>query len=231
MRDAPVTWAPMRATAALLAETVRAEEVHPVKGVPTAGREVLAGARAEGEVAASVVTAAAKGDREAFTAIIRTYEPRLRATAYHVLRDAGLVDDVLQDVFVSAFRALPGFRGDAALGTWLHRITYTACAQYLRRASRRPRPVETELAPAEVAAAADPAESFGDRDRLRQALSALTPEQRIVVLLVDRDGFDYRTAAKLLGIPRGTVASRLSGARAQLRVALGLGDGFRKEGR
>ena len=210
--------------------TMRLAAAHPVGGGATSDTGAVGGASADGEVAASIAAAARRGDPEAFTTIIRTYEPRLRATAYHVLRDSELVDDALQDVFVAAYRALPGFRGDSALGTWLHRITYTTCAQYLRRASRRPGLVEIGLAKGDDATVADHAESVGERDRLREALSALTPEQRIVVLLVDRDGYDYRAAARLLGIPRGTVASRLNGARAQLRVALGLVQDHREEG-
>jgi RNA polymerase sigma-70 factor (ECF subfamily) len=209
----------------------RVTATHPRERGATSDIQPQEGGQTVGEVAASVITAAALGDRDAFTEIIRVYEPRLRATAYHVLRESHLVDDVLQDVFVTAFRALPGFRGDAALGTWLQRITYTTCVQYLRRDGRRPRPLETEASRDEVAAEADLAESLGERERLRQALSALTPEQRIAVLLVDRDGYDYRAAAKLPGIPRGTIASRLNGARARLRAALGLGAGPREEGR
>jgi RNA polymerase sigma-70 factor (ECF subfamily) len=212
-------------------EIVRVTGPHLARGGTTTDTEGVGSASSGGEVTTAVIAAAATGDREAFTAIIRTYEPRLRATAYHVLCDRELVDDALQDVFVAAFRALPGFRGDAALGTWLHRITYTTCAQYLRHASRQPKLVEIGLAKGDDATVADHTESVGDRDQLRKALTALTAEQRIVVLLVDRDGYDYRAAARLLGIPRGTVASRLNGARAQLRTALGLGQVPRKEGR
>ncbi len=201
------------------------------KDTERAGGERTGSARTGGEVTTAVIAAAATGDRAAFTTIIRTYEPRLRATAYQVLRDRELVDDALQNVFVVAFRALAAFRGEAALGTWLHRITYTTCAQYLRRAGRRPVLVEMGLAKEGHATVADHAESVGDRDRLRQALASLSAEHRIVVLLVDRDGYDYRAAAKLLGIPRGTVASRLNVARAQLRTALGLGQIPRKAGR
>ena len=176
------------------------------------------------------MAAASKGDGEAFAVIMRTYAPRLRATAHQVLRDDCVVDDVLQDVFVSAYRALPRFRGDAALGTWLHRITYTTCAQYLRRAGRRTRYVASVTSEERDTVVADHADSVGERQRVGQALGELSAEQRIVVLLVDRDGYDYRAAARVLGIPRGTVASRLSAARTCLRAALGLSGGRRSEG-
>jgi len=198
-------------------------------GAPAAAP--VAVAAADREVAASVVAAAGRGDGEAFALIIRTYAPRLRATACQVLYDDQLVDDVLQDVFLAAYRALPKFRGDAALGTWLHRITYTTCAQYLRRAGRRALVMGPGESERDKVPVADHAESVCDAQRVRTALGRLPAEQRIAVLLVDRDGYDYRSAAKVLGIPRGTVASRLNSARAQLRAALGLGGGAPPEGR
>ncbi len=173
--------------------------------------------------------AASKGNGEAFAVIMRAYAPRLRATAHQVLRDDQVVDDVVQDVFIAAYRALPTFRGDAALSTWLHRITYTTCAQYLRRASRRAQFVAPGTSEERDTRVADHSESVGERQRVRQALGQLSAEQRILVLLVDRDGYDYRAAAKVLGIPRGTVASRLNTARTHLRAALGLADGLRSE--
>ena len=184
----------------------------------------------DGEIARPIIVAAARGDGEAFAVIMRAYAPRLRATVHQVLRDDQLVDDVLQDVFIAAYRGLPRFRGDAALGTWLHRITYTTCAQYLRRARRRARFAHPATSDRRDPGVADHAESVGDSQRVRDALGRLPAEQRIVVLLVDRDGYDYRAAAKVLGIPRGTVASRLNVARAHLRAALGLDDGRGSEG-
>ena len=174
--------------------------------------------------------AASKGNGEAFAVIMRAYAPRLRATAYQVLRDDEVVDDVVQDVFIAAYRALPRFRGDAALGTWLHRITYTTCAQYLRRAGRRAELVAPATWEERDTRVPDHAESVGERERVSQALGEVSAEQRIVVLLVDRDGYDYRAAGKVIGIPRGTVASRLNAARTHLRAALGLSDGRRSEG-
>ena len=183
----------------------------------------------EREIDARVVAQASHGDRAAFTAIVHHYERRLRVLAYQILQDPQAMDDALQEVFVAAYAALPGFRGDAALGTWLHRITCNVCLQSLRTASRRPAiaddpPEDNDLPAREETAAVI------DRAVIAEALTALPAEQRILVLLVDRDGYDYRTAADLVGIPRGTVASRLAGGRAALRNALGLGTGPTKEG-
>ena len=175
------------------------------------------------EVAPAVVRAAQRGSREAFGEVIRIYEPRLRSFACQVLRDHDAVDDVLQDVFLAAYRGLPRFRGDAALGTWLHRITFTTCSMYLRHDRRRPAPVPTPLEEDRVHQSVDHGEAVGERERVREALETLTAEQRLLVLLVDREGYGYRDAARVLGVPRGTVASRLSVARGRLRDALGLG--------
>ena len=174
----------------------------------------------QAEVKPAVLLAAQRGSREAFGEIIRTYEPRLRAVAFQVLRETGLVDDVVQDVFLAAYRGLPRFRGDAALGTWLYRITCTTCAQQLRRDRHDGISPPSPLLEDDDAPTGDCGEEVAERDLLRTALATLTAEQRLLVLLVDRDGWGYREVARLQGVPRGTVASRLNAARARLRRAL-----------
>jgi RNA polymerase sigma-70 factor (ECF subfamily) len=172
------------------------------------------------EIEAGVVAAARRGNHAAFTAIVHHYEHRLRVLAYHILQDPQLMDDALQEVFVEAYKGLPRFRGDAALGTWLHRITCNVCLQQLRRSARRPAIAQARVD--EDCAAPDEVAAVIDKRVIAAALADLPAEQRILVLLVDRDGYDYRAAGKLLGIPRGTVASRLSAARGSLRASLGL---------
>src|SRR5262245_12644859 len=128
------------------------------------------------------------------------------------------MDDVLQDAYVKAYRSLPRFRRGSTLETWLYRIVYNACLDELRR-RRADRTQALELVP-EPAAAADPAEASGQSGALADALAALAPEQRAAVLLVDAGGVDYRTAAEILGVEVGTLASRLGRARASLRRTL-----------
>ena len=170
------------------------------------------------DIGAPVIDRARRGDQEAFAAVIRHYDPGLRALAYRLLGDRDLMDDVLQEAYVKAFRALPRFRGDSRLGTWLYRITYNACLDELRR-SRRTRSFRSK--PSCRAAAVDPGDLVAGRGDLARALAALPSEERAAVLLVDAQGFDYRESAHILGIPEGTVASRLNRARASLRTALG----------
>ena len=141
----------------------------------------------------------------------------LRALAFRLLGDREAMDDVLQEAYAKAFRALPRFRGEATAGTWLYRIVYNACLDQLRRERR---PAELPLETAAPASAPDPVESAARREALAAALAALVPDQRAAVLLVDAEGFDYPAAARVLGVRVGTLASRLSRARASLRRAL-----------
>jgi RNA polymerase sigma-70 factor, ECF subfamily len=170
------------------------------------------------EIGESVIDRAQRGDQEAFAAVIRHYDPGLRALSFRLLGDRDLMDDVLQEAYVKAFKALPRFRRQAKLGTWLYRIAYNACLDELRRTRRADELPLDERVPSRTA---DPGELVAGRGDLTRALAALPPEDRAAVLLVDAQGFDYRETARVLGIPEGTVASRLNRARASLRTALG----------
>lgn len=169
-----------------------------------------------------VVARARQGDHGAFRELVGHYDAGLRALAYRLLGDRHRMDDVLQDAYLKAYRALPSFRGDASPGTWLYRITYNACIDELRR-RRNVVQLPLERAEDHPDPHGDVGARAGDRAVLAQALDTLPPDQRAVVLLVDAKGFDYADAAAVLGIPEGTVRSRLSRARARLRRALGAG--------
>jgi RNA polymerase sigma-70 factor, ECF subfamily len=173
-----------------------------------------------GEVAAGVLARAKAGDQRAFTEVVRHYDHRLRALAFRLLGDRAAMDDALQEAYVKAFRALPGFREDAGLGTWLYQITYRACVDFQRREGRH----RTEALDEPGGSAADPAATATARTDLQRALAALPVDQRAAVLLVDAEGLDYDAAASVLGVAPGTVASRLSRARAALRAALAEGE-------
>ncbi len=170
------------------------------------------------EIDPFTLDAAQRGDRRAFDAIVDVYADGLRLLAFHLLHDADLVDDALQDTFFNAYRGLPAFRRRSSLGTWLYRITYTVCMGYLRRAHDGT--VSYEESEEVLGTDDDPTDAFVIRSQIASALASLSPEQRVVVLLVDRDGFDYRSVAEVLDVPKGTVCSRLNAARAALREAL-----------
>ena len=195
----------------------RARPAFPADVAPRADHSRPAPETSDG-VSPRLLAAARRGDHRAFVAILRHYDRRLRLIAFRLLGDRQLMDDALQDVALKAFKALPDFRGQASVGTWLYRIAYTTCLDYIRRTH----PVE--LMPVEdlpePRVAADTADVVSDRDLLERRLALLTPEQRLTVLLVDQEGFDYRAAAAILGIPPGTIGSRLCAAHAIMRRGL-----------
>lgn len=162
-------------------------------------------------------------DGKAFARLVREHDRSLRCLAYRLLGDQDLMDDVLQEAYTKGFAALPTFRRRSSAGTWLYRITYTTCIDALRR-QRRLTVVPDDLLADVRDPAPDPGDELAERERLSVALAALPPEQRAAVLLVDREGFDYRTVAEILDVPIGTAASRVSAARRALRRALGSPD-------
>lgn len=171
------------------------------------------------DVETAVLDRARRGDHDAFAIVVRHYDPALRSLAYRLLGSRDRMDDALQEAYVKAFGALPRFRGQSQLGTWLHRIVFNACLDELRRTRRDAIPLEE--APQPPASSPDHADLVAGRERLEEALDGLAPHDRAAVLLVDAQGFDYRAAADVLGVPPGTVASRLNRARAALRRTLG----------
>jgi RNA polymerase sigma-70 factor (ECF subfamily) len=182
------------------------------------GVTVQAGGESDGEL----LDRAMAGDREAFMAILHRHDARLRCLAAKLLHgDRHRLDDALQEAYARAYRALPGFRRDADVGTWLYRITYNACIDELRRAGRRPEPVDpSDMAWDRPAPGAEPDAVVSTADTIHRALANLPPEQRGALVLVLGEGFDQPTAAQILGVPVGTIASRVSRARATIRRVL-----------
>lgn len=158
---------------------------------------------------------ACEGDPAAFTALVRLYDPQLRAYAFRLLRDAALMDDALQNAYLSAFRAIRRFRGDASFKNWMYRIVHNACIDLIRK-----RRNDAELF--ESAALTDDVATAGAaRLDLVAAFDRMSVEHRAVLTLIDVEGLDYGEAADILAIPVGTVRSRLSRARTAMRDALG----------
>jgi RNA polymerase sigma-70 factor (ECF subfamily) len=171
-------------------------------------------------VEAGLLARARTGDLDAFVELIGLHDRALRALAYRLLEDPQQMDDALQEAYLRAFQSLGGFEGRSAFGSWLHRIVYNVCMDQLRRrrGGRHLSLAEAEEIPDPMP---DPGEVAARRLDLAAALASLPPKMRATVLLVDAEGMDYRTAAQVLGVPVGTVRSRLSQARGLLRRALG----------
>jgi len=168
----------------------------------------------------SVIAAARRGDREAFATLVMHFDGRMRGLAWRLLGDRQLMDDALQTAYLKALRGIGGFRGEAAIGTWFYRIVYNACVDEIGRERRTTVLPLDEVANA-IDCAPDTADLLARRAALAAALSQLPPDQRAAVVLVDEEGYDYRSAAEVLGVPLGTLSSRLAHARAALREALG----------
>jgi RNA polymerase sigma-70 factor, ECF subfamily len=158
------------------------------------------------------------GDERAFADLIRGFDQSFRLLAYRLLSDRREMEDALQEAYVKAFLGLPRFRGESALSTWLYRIVYNSCLDQLRRVPKEERALHVEPS----AVATDPADLVATRATLEEALAALAPIDRAAVLLVDAEGLSYDDTATIVGVPRGTIASRLSRARASLRRSLGI---------
>ena len=153
-------------------------------------------------------------DADAFVELVERHDLSHRRLAFRLLGDRDGMDDVLQEAYVRAFRALPRFRGESSLETWLYRIVYNACVDDLRRH----RAHET-LDEWDERLAAAPTQPEARLD-LAAALASLPPELRAVVLLIDAEGLTYEEAAVVLDAPAGTIASRLNRARSHLQAVL-----------
>ena len=182
---------------------------------------VLAKARIVAERPAderALVLAAQRGEREAFSALVRTHERRAYAVARAIVVNHEDAEDAVQEAFLHAYRALHRFLPDQAFGAWLHRIVANAALDITRRRKVR----DADELPETVASPfRDPAESSELRRRLQEALDTLPPRQRAVIVLHDVEGFKHAEIGVTLGIPEGTARSDLHYARSHLREVLG----------
>ncbi len=161
-----------------------------------------------------LVHRARAGDHAAFAELISRHERRVHALTYRMLGRQEDARDAAQEAFLACYRNLDRFREDAAFSTWLHRIAVNACYDILRRRGREP--VPHEVLP-EPPPAGDPGDRMAAAVDVQRALLAVAPEFRAVLVLHDAQGIPVDEVAAALGIPVGTVKSRLHRGR----VALG----------
>lgn len=169
---------------------------------------------------AELLLAHAEGDPDAFGELVRRHQNRLWSVALGTMRDPDDAADAVQDALISAYRAAAGYRGDAAVTTWLHRIVVNACLDRLRRQRVRPT-VELPEHPNEPAESRDRVAEHDTVIVVRDALARLGEDQRAAVTLVDLHGYSVAEAAEILGVPQGTVKSRCARGRLQLAALLG----------
>jgi len=185
-------------------------------------------AQREAATAALLVARAKAGEPQAFDALVRRYRKRIFALALHLSGGESDADDIVQDVFIRAFRALDQFEGRSEFFTWVYRLTVNRALDARRTRSRRsessieeddPR-IERALV---VDAEGDPRRAAELRQtyaRVLRALDGLPPDMRTTVVLVTLQGLSNAEAAVVQGCPRGTIAWRLHEGRRRLQEAI-----------
>ena len=166
-----------------------------------------------------LVQQAQRGDRDAFAILVRTHGDRLFGIARRILRDVDQADDAVQQAFVVAWRELPTLRDAERFESWSTRILVRICfvtARTSRRAAVRLVPLDLVVEPS----MSDAAEAVARRDQLERGFRRLPPEQRAVLVMRHYLGLEPTEIAAVLGIPAGTVRSRLHHAHREMRAAL-----------
>ena len=187
-----------------------------------------------------LVQRAQRGDLRAFDLLVLKYQGRISALVSRYISDSGEVEDVTQEAFIKAYRALERFRGDSAFYTWLYRIAANAAKNHLVAKGRRPRSdasIEDAEAFDEFGLSSDSgspeAIAMGDElvSVVEAAMQALPEELRAALTLRELEGLSYDDIAEVLGCPVGTVRSRIFRAREaideRVREQIGGGSGFR----
>lgn len=169
-----------------------------------------------------LIAAAKRGSERAFEQLVRANEKKVYTLCLRMCGDPADAEEAAQEAFLAAWKGLPSFRGDSAFSTWLHRLAANACIDLLRR-SRHARgevSLDDELAAEPVDEHASPQrelERREQREAVQQGLAALPDEQRTVLVLREIEQLSYTEIAEVTGLELGTVKSRISRARAQLR--------------
>ncbi|MFD7612433.1 RNA polymerase sigma factor [Streptomyces sp. NPDC059828] len=161
---------------------------------------------------------AGEGDDEAFAVLVRRHSVPLLALAHHLLGNTADAEDAVQEAFLSAWRRLPEFRGDAAFRTWMYRIVTNRCLKIMRRRTAAV-PLDAVPEPANGNVASGPeraAESGAATAALARALNKLNPDQRVCWVLRELHGLHYDEIAHVVGASEQTVRGRLFRARRSL---------------
>jgi RNA polymerase sigma-70 factor (ECF subfamily) len=181
-----------------------------------------------------LITECLQGRTAAFGELVYRYQDRLFNTVYRLLDNADDAQDVVQDAFLNAYQSLDSFKGDSLFFTWLYRIAVNTAISM----RRKQRVALSMNAARDDAAGFEPVddsphgrpghalEQAEDERRVQNALNRLSPEHQAVLIMKDMEGQKYETMAEVLGVPIGTIRSRLHRARVELRELL-----RREEGR
>jgi len=172
-----------------------------------------------------LLAAVRRGDQSAWRALVERHEGAVAAVVVGMLGPGDEADDVGQETFIRFYRSLDSFRGEASLKTWLQRIATNLSLNALKRRKRGLRRFiamddADESAPELQSDGAAQQTALGDMELVRAAVAALADKHRPVVVLRMIEGYSTRETAEMLGIPEGTVLSRLSRAMEQLKALL-----------
>ena len=181
-----------------------------------------------------LVAAARGGDEGAFETLVRLYEKRVFALAVRMCGSREDAAEASQEAFLAAWQGLAFFRGESSFSTWLYRLTSNACVDLLRREGRHRAAAGPSLddeeagldVPDQTLSPQDEAERRELREAIDRGLEALTPEHRQVLVLREMHQLSYDEIADVLSLDVGTVKSRISRARKQLRNFLLKGGNF-----
>lgn len=183
-----------------------------------------------------LVERAREGDTRAFDALVEKYTPKLYGLVYHMTSNREDTNDILQDVFAKAYRALKRFRGKSSFYTWIYSIATNMTLNFLKKRNRRRTmslddvdlAIEHDRDFIEATSKSDPVREAGISElqqRLNMAMQKLSVDHRTVVTMFDIQAMPHAEIAKILGISEGTVRSRLFYAHRQLQAFL---EDFRK---
>ena len=159
------------------------------------------------------------GNEEAFRELVRRLEPKVAATVIGMVGPGPEAEDIGQETFVRFYKALHAFRGDSAVASYVIRIAINLCKDERLRRKRRAQ-YFTDANPEQLSDVPDPrekADGISARDFVQRSLQKLSHEYREVIVLRLMDGFSTRETAEILGLPEGTVTSRLARGQIKLR--------------
>ncbi len=182
-------------------------------------------------------------DEAAFNELIRLYQTRIFRLVFRMLGDKAEAEDVAQEVFITVFKSIEGFRGDSKLSTWLYRVATNHCKNRIKYLDRRARGKKKEFdeiaehgalesatmnPSSQIARPDHMVEAFEKERILKEAIAALDEEHRTLIVLRDIEHMSYEQIQEITGLPEGTVKSRLHRARHSLATKVRrLADGRR----
>jgi RNA polymerase sigma-70 factor (ECF subfamily) len=171
-----------------------------------------------------------RGDKVAFDLLVRKYQHKVAKLIARYVRDRGEIEDVTQEAFIKAYRAIGGFRGDSAFYTWLYRIAVNSAKNYLESQGRRPPGNDIEVETAEMIESAEPLRDSATPERqllrdeiaatVQRVIATLPEDLRTAITLREIEGLSYEEIAQVMDCPIGTVRSRIFRAREAIDTEL-----------